>query len=132
MPKWNRVWRNVNNRCPQSCINFTDPALQQRPDVLDQFPSSVENMSQAMRIVAEGISERVGGKAVVVKSESERKHTVTMRLSRDISSLASINFAFGPQSNYPVEVSYSYIDDTGTAKFGDLAEVVEWLATRLK
>jgi len=132
MPKWNRVWRNVNDQCPQSCINFTNPALRQQSVVLDQFPSTVDNMSQAMRIVAEGIAERVGGKSIVVKSESERIHDVSMRLSRDVASLVSINFSFGAQANYPVEVTYNYRDDSGTAKFGDIAEVVEWLAVRLR
>ena len=56
MPKWSRVWKTTTDTCPQSCINFVDANSTQQPTVLDQFPSSVENMSQAMRLVADGIA----------------------------------------------------------------------------
>jgi len=132
MPKWSRVWKTTTDTCPQSCINFVDANSTQQPTVLDQFPSSVENMSQAMRLVADGIAERVGGKSVIVKSTAEYDFTITMRLSRDVASLVTITLKFGTKLNYPVQVAYTYQADSGSASFGDVNEVISWMAERLK
>lgn len=89
-------------------------------------------MSQAMRLVADSITERVGGKGVIVKSTSEIDFVVTMRLSRDVASLVTITFRYAQKITYPVQVDYTYGADSGSASFGDVNEVIEWLAERLK
>lgn len=140
MANWNRVWGTEGSSCgsasadpcPSSCYNYVGNAYDPTKSILNDFPSCVNTVAEALAYFARSLATRLGASDPVVQSTSDMFGIITLRLSRRADDIASIYLTLTSSGNYPVQCNLTYGVDKSGATFGSLASMEDWLVTKLR
>lgn len=134
MPLWSRVFNrssftstSTGNACSTDCYNAVSPPVG-TATVLDNIPASLATVSEAIGYWAEQVRRRLAATAIMTSSTDT---TFTVEFKRQ----ARIDIVTWQTTNntgtYPLTVTYTTATDSGSGRFENVQNAVDWLVDRL-
>ena len=141
MAVWSRVWGpsgtgGCSSSCSSSCYNpLTGSGSAQYGNILDGFPLSIETCGQAMSVFAQQLQARLSAQSVIVRAATTTGSVfdLDVRLGPKATEFASVKVTFtNVKCDFPVTSTYTLGAKTGSAKFVELGQLLDWLAINLR
>jgi len=126
---FNAVWGTTMHA---GCLNILGNLTGQyapRNGILKNFDASITTCAEAMAILGKRLEKRLAGSDVVVMSNGDTQFDISLRIGQQ---QASVIVSPNNSCNYPLAANYTKGADSGTANFGDLTQLLNWLVIRLR